>query len=63
MPSGYHPPIYIRYALVMNNMLKKLKSKAESVIVDSILYATGLSLIIALPVLSVIVRVNDEENR
>ena len=47
----------------MNDMLNKLKSKAESVIVDSILYATGLSLIIALPVLSVIVRVNDEENR
>ena len=63
MPFGCHPPIYIRYALVMNNMLNKLKSKAESVIVDSILYATGLSLIIALPVLSVIVRVNDEENR
>ena len=63
MPFGYRPPIYMRYALVMNNMLNKLKSKAESVIVDGILYATGLSLIIALPVLSVIVRVNDEENR
>ena len=60
---GSQPQIYIECAQSMRRNLTKLRNKTIDMVIDSALFAAGAAFVLTLPVISVIVKATDEENR